>query len=53
MNVSGTTFGVSATPATADEAIGAAAKLAIDAGDMKRARALLDLLDARPKPDPY
>jgi hypothetical protein len=44
---------VSASPATADEAIRTAAKLAIDAGDMKRARALLDLLDARPKPHQY
>jgi len=33
-----------------DEAIRIAAKVAIEAGDTKRARALLDLLDARPKP---
>jgi hypothetical protein len=32
----------------ADAAIRTAAKLAIDAGDLQRARALLDLLDARP-----
>jgi len=38
--------GVSAsTPMSADEAIRVAAKLAIDAGDLTRARALLDLLD--------
>jgi hypothetical protein len=40
------------TPADADEAIRTAAKLAIDAGDVQRARALLDLLDAKPKPAP-
>jgi hypothetical protein len=33
------------TPMSADEAIRLAAKLAIDAGDLARARALLDLLD--------
>jgi hypothetical protein len=31
-------------PMSADEAIGVAAKLAIDAGDFARARAMLDLL---------
>jgi hypothetical protein len=35
-----------ATMADADAAIRAAAKTAIDAGDYRRARALLDLLDA-------
>jgi hypothetical protein len=40
---------VSAAPADTDEAIRAAAKLATDAGDPNRARALLDLLDAKPK----
>jgi hypothetical protein len=35
--------------ADTDEAIRAAAKRAIDAGDTARARALLDLLDAKPK----
>jgi hypothetical protein len=43
---------VSASTADTDEAIRAAAKLAIDAGDTKRARALLDLLDAKPKAAP-
>ena len=33
------------TPMSPDEAIRVAAKLAIDAGDLTRARALLDLLD--------
>ena len=33
------------TPMSADDAIRVAAKLAIDAGDFARARALLDLLD--------
>jgi hypothetical protein len=42
-------FEVSASAADADEAIRTGAKLAIDAGDTKRARALLDLLDAKPK----
>jgi hypothetical protein len=37
-----------ATTGDADAAIRAAAKVAIDAGDLERARALLDLLDARP-----
>ncbi len=37
-------------PLDTDEAIRTAAKLAIDAGDLGRARALLDLLDAKPKP---
>jgi hypothetical protein len=36
------------TRADADAAIRAAAKIAIDAADYGRARALLDLLDARP-----
>jgi uncharacterized membrane-anchored protein len=35
-----------------DEAIRAAAKLAIDAGDTTRARSLLDLLDAKPRTAP-
>jgi hypothetical protein len=43
---------VSASTVDTDEAIRAAAKLAIDAGDTKRARALLDLLDAKPKAAP-
>lgn len=43
---------VSASPTDTDEAIRSAAKLAIDAGDTARARALLDLLDAKPKPAP-
>jgi hypothetical protein len=43
---------VSASPADTDEAIRAAAKLAVDAGDTKRARVLLDLLDAKPKAAP-
>jgi hypothetical protein len=45
---------VSACPANTDHAIRSAAKLAIDAGDMKRACVLLDLLaskePARPAP---
>jgi hypothetical protein len=36
-------------PLDTDDAIRTAAKLAIDAGDVVRARALLDLLDAKPK----
>jgi hypothetical protein len=43
---------VSASTPSTDEAIRAAAKLAIDVGDTTRARALLDLLEARPKPAP-
>jgi hypothetical protein len=41
---------VSASPSTnaVDDAIRAAAKACIDAGDLARARALLDLLDAKP-----
>jgi len=35
---------------SADEAIRVAAKLAIDGGDLTRARALLDLLDVEPRP---
>lgn len=35
-------------PISVDEAIRVATKLAIDAGDLTRARALLDLLDAAP-----
>jgi hypothetical protein len=35
-----------------DQAIRTAAKAAIDAGDMTRARALLEPLDAKPKPAP-
>jgi hypothetical protein len=35
-------------PSDTDAAIRTAAKLAIDEGDLQRARALLDLLDARP-----
>jgi len=38
-----------APPHDADEAIRTAAKLAIDAGDVDRARALLDLLDTNPR----
>lgn len=38
---------VSAVPATSDEAIRVAAKVAIDAGEYERARALLDLLEVR------
>jgi hypothetical protein len=42
---------VSASPSLdTDDAIRVAAKLAIDAGDIGRARALLDALDAKPKP---
>jgi hypothetical protein len=37
------------SPLDTDDAIRTAAKLAIDAGDLDRARALLDLLDAKPK----
>jgi hypothetical protein len=41
--------GVSASGATTtDEALRVAAKVAIDAGDLDRARALLDLLGAKP-----
>jgi hypothetical protein len=36
------------TPMSVDEAMRVAAKLAIDAGDLTRARALLDLLEAAP-----
>jgi hypothetical protein len=43
---------VSASRVDADEAIRTAAKAAIDAGDLTRARALLQLLDAKPKPAP-
>jgi hypothetical protein len=39
---------VSALSEDTDEAIRIAAKLAIDAGDLTRARALLELLDAKP-----
>jgi hypothetical protein len=35
-----------------DEAIREAAKVAIDEGDLDRARALLDLLDVGPRPAP-
>jgi hypothetical protein len=35
-------------PMSVDEVIRVAAKMAIDAGDLTRARALLDLLDAAP-----
>jgi hypothetical protein len=41
--------GVSAVPATSDEAIRVAAKVAIDVGEYERARALLDLLEVRPR----
>jgi hypothetical protein len=45
--------GVSALgPATPDDAIHLAAKLAIDGGDLARARALLDLLDTKPHSAP-
>jgi hypothetical protein len=37
------------SPLHTDQAIRTAAKLAIDAGDLARARVLLDLLDARPR----
>jgi hypothetical protein len=37
-------------PMSADEAIRVAAKIAIDAGDLARARALLDLLDVGQQP---
>jgi hypothetical protein len=40
------------TPLNADDAIRTAAKLAIDAGDMDRAAALIGLLAAKPKPAP-
>jgi Resolvase, N terminal domain len=40
--------GVSASPAATDDAIRLAAKVAIDAGDYEGARALLELLQARP-----
>jgi hypothetical protein len=43
---------VSASRADADAAIRTAAKAAIDAGDLTRARALLELLDAKPRPAP-
>jgi hypothetical protein len=43
---------VSASSPDTDDAIRTAAKLAIDAGDTKRARALLDLLDAKPMSAP-
>jgi hypothetical protein len=36
---------LASTAMSADEAVRVAAKLAIDAGDLSRARALLDLLD--------
>jgi hypothetical protein len=36
-------------PTSTDEAVRLAAKLAIDAGDLGRARALLDLLEAKPR----
>jgi hypothetical protein len=39
----------SASPDTTDEAIRKAAKVAIDAYDYTRARALLDLRDAKPR----
>ncbi len=39
--------GVPALAATTDEAIRTAAKVAIDAGDVERARALIDLLDVK------
>lgn len=38
------------TPLDTDAAIRSATKLAIDADDVDRARALLDLLDAKPRP---
>jgi hypothetical protein len=38
------------SPLDTDDAIATAAKLAIDAGDVDRARALLDLLAAKPRP---
>jgi hypothetical protein len=37
-------------PVSTDDAIRLAAKVAIDRGDLARARALLDLLDARSRP---
>ncbi|HMJ56328.1 MAG TPA: hypothetical protein VK540_29875 [Polyangiaceae bacterium] len=37
---------------SADEAVRVAAKLAIDAGDLTRARALLDLLDVERRTPP-
>jgi hypothetical protein len=40
------------TPVSADEAIRVAAKLAIDAGDLTRARALLALLDVERRTAP-
>jgi hypothetical protein len=40
------------TPRATDEAIRVAVKLAIDAGDLTRARALLDLLDVEPRTAP-
>jgi hypothetical protein len=36
-----------------DEAVRIAAKLAIDAGDLTRVRALLDLLEAEPRKAPF
>jgi hypothetical protein len=40
------------TRMSGDDAIGVAAKLAIDAGDLPRARALLDLLDVAGRVSP-
>jgi hypothetical protein len=40
------------TPMSTDVAIRAAAKVAINAGDLTRARALLDLLGAKPRAAP-
>jgi hypothetical protein len=40
---------VTAVPATSDEAIRVAAKVAIDVGEYERARALLNLLEVRPQ----
>jgi hypothetical protein len=41
--------GVSASPATTDEAIRLAAKVAIDTGEYERARALIDLIERPPR----
>jgi hypothetical protein len=43
---------VSASAPASTRAIRIAAKIAIDTGDLPRARALFDLLDAKPKPAP-
>jgi hypothetical protein len=39
---------LAAAPATTEDAIRLAAKMAIDAGQYERARALIDLLDTAP-----